>query len=230
MWPTDAWSLFERNDGGRQVAMTYAMVLLSGSHSTGAAWDIADTWGKKLAGPDAVEALRPTGFIGDVREKGTSGPDRRVDHSGHPLYLFFFPLPELQSHQLSGLNGDSDTRLWILRKTFFLEKSPRHDDEAAWLQIVMMNVPPEAEDEFNDWYEKEHATRIAAGAPEFVAVSRFHALAGSPRHVAFWRLSDPTAPERDPWLSASETPWTLRVRHFMRDRCRLIFTPLLERT
>ena len=174
-------------------------------------------------------------FAGDAIEKGQTGPDRRVDWSGNPLYLAVTPLAgvadasgnaTLARAQEKLAGGAQRQESWFTRQTF-----EKRGDKATpaphgdWLQIVMMNVEPSVEEEFNDWYEQEHVARIAAVAPEFVSVRRLLALAGSPRYFALWRLTDRKAPERDPWLSASETPWTTRIRRFMRDRRRLLLAP-----
>ncbi|MGE0799015.1 MAG: hypothetical protein AB7G13_16815 [Lautropia sp.] len=185
----------------------------------------ADRWACQLLRTDRP-VPRLEVLIGDRREKGSPGPDRRTDHSGDPLYLYFLALPEPDTFVPGDIAGHANLESWILRRTFLLDVSSPAAEPARWLQIVMMNVVPAAEHEFDDWYEQEHATRIAAAAPAFSAVSRFRAVAGNPQHLALWRLTDPTAPERDPWLAASETPWTQRIRRFMRDRRRLVFTPL----
>lgn len=171
-------------------------------------------------------------FVGDAIEKGQTAPDRRQDLSGAPLYLVVTPV----AAEGMGANREeaaavvaqcaSRAEAWVLRERFVGIASRAAPAEEPWLQVVMMNVDPAVEDEFNDWYEQEHAARISAAAPEFVSVKRMEAIVGSPRHHAFWRLTDRKAPERDPWLSASETPWTRRIRRFMRDRRRLVMAPL----
>ena len=171
-------------------------------------------------------------FVGDAIEKGQTGPDRRVDLSGDPLFLVATPLDRAVEttalHDalapLAGLGSRHET--WIVQHQFErLSDTARADPRSDWLQIVMMNVDPAVDGEFNEWYEREHVARIAAVAPEFVSVRRMQALSGSPRYFALWRLTDRKAPERDPWLSASETPWTTRIRRFMRDRRRLLLAP-----
>jgi hypothetical protein len=116
---------------------------------------------------------------------------------------------------------------WLLRERFMSAAQRDDPTDQAWLQIVMMNIDPSVESEFNEWYEQEHAFRIGSVAPEFVSVTRYEAMRGSPRYHAFWRLTDRKGPERDPWLSASETPWTRRLRRFNRDRRRLLLAPLV---
>jgi hypothetical protein len=184
-----------------------------------------------LSEAGAHVAGRGSRFAGDAIEKGQTGPDRRRDLSGSPLFLILTPLtPGAKTEEVKRAAAAFDlcaTRreAWLLRERFAREERMRIDEE-AWLQLVMMNVEPANEDEFNEWYETEHVARIAAVAPEFVSVQRLEAVEGAPRHHALWRLTERKAPERDPWLSASETPWTSRIRRFMRDRRRLLLAPL----
>jgi len=176
-------------------------------------------------------AGRGSKFVGDAIEKGQTGPDRRRDLSGSPVFLILAPLvPGASTEDVKRAAAAFDlcatrSEAWLLRERFAREERKRLDEE-AWLQLVMMNIEPANEDEFNEWYEAEHVARIAAVAPEFVSVQRLEAIEGAPRHHALWRLTDRKAPERDPWLSASETPWTTRIRRFMRDRRRLLLAPL----
>jgi hypothetical protein len=181
--------------------------------------------GVLLSGPSAL-------FVGDAIEKGQTGPDRRHDLSGTPLFFVVTPLARDATEADTKFAADPFARCatraetWLLREGFAHHAARAAPAEEPWLQIVMMNVDYAVECEFNEWYENEHAARIASAAPEFVSVHRMEAVGGSPRHHAFWRLTDRKAPERDPWLSASETPWTLRIRRFMRDRRRLLLAPL----
>lgn len=175
-------------------------------------------------------------YVGDEIEKGQSAPDRRADLSGTPVFLAITPLaPEFDSGAaLTGLapaqehlvTGTTGNELWLLKHQF----ERRRDVGAAvlrdaWLQVVMMNIDAAVEDEFNDWYEQEHAERIATAAPEFLCVKRMQAIVGARDYVALWKMTDRRAPERDPWLAASETPWTRRIRRFMRDRRRFMLAP-----
>ena len=174
-------------------------------------------------------------FVGDAVEKGQTAPDRRRDLSGDPLFLATTRFAAADERAGRDVLRGAETALaadarhhegWLLRERFTqASRRAGSDERGAWLQIVAMDVDPAVEDEFNEWYEQEHAARIAATAPEFISVQRFEALGGSPRHFALWRLTDRKAPERDPWLSASETPWTRRIRRFMRDRRRLVLAP-----
>jgi len=177
------------------------------------------------AGPTSI-------FVGDEIEKGQRGPDRRHDlSSGSPLYLVLTRLaPDADAEMRVAVEqlGHCSSRIetWLLRERFAQVAQRTDVTDEAWLQIIMMNIDPSVESEFNEWYEHEHAFRIASVAPEFVSVRRMEAINGSPRYHAYWRLTDFKGPERDPWLSASDTPWTRRLRRFNSDRRRLLMAPL----
>ena len=185
------------------------------------------------ANGDALATGPITIFAGDEIEKGQASPDRHHDLSGAPLFLVLTPMADdggghggIRSAEQYLARSAKRIETWLLRERFTRVAQRADPTDQAWLQIVMMNIEPSVEDEFNEWYEQEHAFRIASVAPEFVSVRRFEAIHGSPRYHAFWRLTDRKGPERDPWLSASETPWTRRLRRFNRDRRRLLLAPL----
>jgi len=197
----------------------------------GAPFPIASEYPLVLSEAGAHVAGRGFRFVGDAIEKGQTGPDRRHDLSGSPLFLILTPLAaaanaeDVKRAAAAFDRCATHREAWLLRERFKREER-KPLGEVPWLQLVMMNVEQANEDEFNDWYETEHVARIAAVAPEFVGVQRLEAIEGAPRHHALWRLTERKAPERDPWLSASETPWTARIRRFMRDRRRYLLAPL----
>lgn len=171
-------------------------------------------------------------FAGDEVVQGAASPDRRRDFSGAPLFLVVTPLaPDAidagMDHAAEYL-GRCSTRVetWFLRERFARVAQRTDSIAQSWLQIVMMNVDPSAEGEFNEWDEQEHVVRIASEAPEFLSVQLLEAIDGWPGHHEFWRLTDRSAPERHPWLAASETPWTRRIRRFTHDRRTLLMAPM----
>jgi hypothetical protein len=172
-------------------------------------------------------------FAGDESETSHATPDRSHDLSGAPLFLVLTPLaPDAidagMDHAAEHLGRCSRrVETWFLRERFARGSQRTHLIDRSWLQIVMLNVDPLAEGEFNEWDEQEHVVRIGSEAPEFVGVQLLEAIDGWPNHHEFWRLTDRTGPERDPWLSASETPWTRRLRRFTHDRRTLLMAPMV---
>ncbi len=92
---------------------------------------------------------------------------------------------------------------------------------AGGLLLNAMNVAPEHEAEFNEWYDKEHIPALSA-VPGTLCARRFRASEGSPHYVALYHLASPAVQELKAWQDAANTPWTNKLRPFFRDRLRLV--------
>ena len=188
-----------------------------------------------------LEPLKQHVWVGDRIEKGNPVPDRATDRTGAPLFLaitdVMFEADAMQAENRRRLIETGElfagvaqrVETWAVEETYRADPKvdTREAEQRVWLQIVMMNIVAAAEEEFNDWYEKEHIERISA-VPHFRGVRRMYSADVSPRYIALWKLAEPRAPEKEPWLSASETPWTRRIRRFMRDRQRFVFSSLQD--
>ncbi len=91
---------------------------------------------------------------------------------------------------------------------------------AKGLLFFAMNVVPEAEADFNDWYDKEHVPRLSA-VPGCISARRFKAPTGTHRYVALYHLASPDVCASKAWDEAAVTPWTLKIRPHTRDRLRI---------
>ncbi len=95
---------------------------------------------------------------------------------------------------------------------------------AGGLLLNAMNVTPEAEDEFNAWYDEEHLPALAA-VPGTLAARRYVSgrdAEGTHRYVAIYHLTSPDVTRGGAWQAAVETPWSDRVRPHFRDRIRIL--------
>jgi hypothetical protein len=92
---------------------------------------------------------------------------------------------------------------------------------AAGLLLLAMNVAPEAENDFNAWYETEHIPRVSA-VPGCLSARRFRCPEGAHRYVATYHLASPEIASSKTWEEAAVTPWTLKLRPHTRDRLRLV--------
>ncbi len=95
---------------------------------------------------------------------------------------------------------------------------------AGGLLLNAMNVTPEAEDDFNAWYDQEHLPALAA-VPGTLAARRYRSgedAEGTHRYVAIYHLESPDVTRSAAWKAAVETPWTERVRPHFRDRIRIL--------
>jgi hypothetical protein len=81
------------------------------------------------------------------------------------------------------------------------------------LLTVSMEPPAGLEDEFNDWYDTEHAPQRAA-LPGFASASRWVCIDGWPRWMALYDLASEAAVHSDAYLEISggqSTPWSRRI-------------------
>ena len=95
---------------------------------------------------------------------------------------------------------------------------------AGGLLVNAMNVAPEAEADFNAWYDQEHVPALAA-VPGTLTARRYRSTeagGGSHRYVAIYHLESPEVTHDDAWREAIDTPWSARVRPHFRDRLRIL--------
>ncbi|MGH8665937.1 MAG: hypothetical protein ACREUX_16880, partial [Burkholderiales bacterium] len=93
------------------------------------------------------------------------------------------------------------------------------------LLVNAMNAAPEGEAEFNRWYDEEHIPALSA-VPGTLLARRFRATGTSKQwHLALYHLESPDVVATEAWAKAVETPWTKRIRPFMRDRLRIVCRP-----
>jgi hypothetical protein len=95
-------------------------------------------------------------------------------------------------------------------------------DNAGGVILVSMNVEPDREEEFNDWYNMEHIPHFNR-LPGVIAARRFRATLGNPRYVALYHVETTDIYATPGWMAANETPWILRMRRFQRDRTYFMF-------
>ena len=95
---------------------------------------------------------------------------------------------------------------------------------AGGLLLNAMNVTPEAEADFNAWYDEEHLPALAA-VPGTLAARRYRSGEdgeGTHRYVAIYHLEAPEVTRSEAWKAAVDTPWSARVRPHFRDRIRIL--------
>src|SRR5947199_6493400 len=92
---------------------------------------------------------------------------------------------------------------------------------AGGLLLNAMNIAPEHEAEFNEWYDKEHIPALAA-VPGVLCARRFQATSANRRYVALYHLVSPEVQATPAWKSAADTECTRRMRPHFRDHLRLV--------
>lgn len=98
---------------------------------------------------------------------------------------------------------------------------------AGGLLLNAMNVAPEYEDEFNEWFDTEHIPALAE-VPGTLCARRFRSREGSHRYIAVYHLASPEVVETPEWKKAARTPWTDKLLPQLRDRLRIVcrqYTP-----
>jgi hypothetical protein len=94
-------------------------------------------------------------------------------------------------------------------------------DKAEGLLLNAMNIAPELEAEFNEWYDKEHIPALAA-VPGVLCARRFRSTSGNRKYVALYHLATPEVQESAEWKQARQSDWTSRLQPNFRDHLRLV--------
>ena len=96
--------------------------------------------------------------------------------------------------------------------------------DAGGLLLNAMNIAPDREAEFNEWYDKEHIPALSA-VPGVLAARRFRATDGTGsnrKYVALYHLAEPGVVESAEWKQARTSDWTSRLQPHFRDHLRLV--------
>lgn len=92
---------------------------------------------------------------------------------------------------------------------------------AGGVLVNAMNVDPERDSEFNEWYDHEHIPALAA-VPGVLSARRFRDPTGTHRYLALYHLKTPEVAMGAEWKNAATTPWTERLRPHFRDHLRIL--------
>ncbi|HEX5317579.1 MAG TPA: hypothetical protein VFW46_00385 [Stellaceae bacterium] len=92
---------------------------------------------------------------------------------------------------------------------------------AGGFLVNAMNVVPEHEAEFNEWYNTEHIPQLSA-VPGVVCARRFRATSANRKYVALYHLETPEVQATPAWKSAADSEWTRKLRPHFRDHLRIV--------
>jgi hypothetical protein len=96
---------------------------------------------------------------------------------------------------------------------------------AGGLLVNAMSAALPGEAEFNRWYDEEHIPALSA-VPGTLLARRFVSTNGCrQKYLALYHLESPEVVKTAAWAQAVETPWTSKIRPFMRDRLRIVCRP-----
>ena len=91
---------------------------------------------------------------------------------------------------------------------------------AGAVLLVAMNVAPEHEHEFNEWYNTEHIPALGS-VPGTLCARRYRGTGATQRYAAVYHLATPDVIRSAAWKEAANTPWTEKMRPHFRDHFRL---------
>ena len=129
--------------------------------------------------------------------------------------------------------GGENLSPWSKRVTARVERLMRFEGDqilpgdqlppaaAGGLLLNAMNIAPELEAEFNEWYDKEHIPALAA-VPGVLGARRFRGTSGNRKYVALYHLTGPGVVESAEWKVARQSEWTSRLQPHFRDHLRLV--------
>ena len=83
---------------------------------------------------------------------------------------------------------------------------------AHGLLAVWTDIAPEAEREFNEWYNTEHIPQLL-GVPGFLSGRRYQAVEGEPKYLALYELALPEVLKTDAFRQVRESPteWSKKM-------------------
>jgi hypothetical protein len=171
------------------------------------------------------ERLRVPGFLNADRWIGTENP--KISVATYDLD----DVGVLHSPPYLAVGGDNGSP-WTKRTAKFRKSILRYEGEqvfpgdrtapsgAAALFTIGMNVAPEHEHEFNEWYNTEHIPALDA-VPGVLCARRYRGTGGSQRYVALYHLNSPEVVRSAEWRTAADTSWTQKMRPHFRDMLRI---------
>jgi hypothetical protein len=77
---------------------------------------------------------------------------------------------------------------------------------AAVSYIIWTDIPADRENEFNEWYNREHAPDRVLGIPGFIQSRRFVAVDGAPRYAAWFDVAGPEVFRDEAYMAMRRTP------------------------
>ena len=96
---------------------------------------------------------------------------------------------------------------------------------AGGLAAFAMNVAPEFEAEFNNWYDSEHIPSLAAVSGVLCARRFLSGGRSDHKYVALYHLASPNICESPAWKLVMSTPAAKRIQEYTTNRLQLIMRP-----
>jgi hypothetical protein len=170
------------------------------------------------------ERLRINGFINAQRWIAVDNPK---------VSLATYDLDEvgvLHSPPYQAIAG-ANSSPWTKRTARFRKSLMRFEGEqlfpgdktapegAVGVLLIAMNVAPEHESEFNEWYNTEHIPQLGS-VPGTLSARRYRGTGATQRYAALYHFARPDVMRSAAWKTAANTPWTEKMRPHFRDLVR----------
>jgi hypothetical protein len=168
-----------------------------------------------------------------LRIKGFLNAQRWIAVDNPKVSLATYDLDEvgvLHSPPYQAIAG-ANSSPWTKRTARFRKSLMRFEGEqlfpgdktapegAGALLLVSMNVVPEHESEFNEWYNAEHVPALGS-VPGTLSARRYRGTGATQRYAALYHLAAPDVIRSAAWKTAANTPWTEKMRPHFRDLLR----------
>ena len=156
---------------------------------------------------------------------GFQSAARYESFRGEPKYLALYELADarvLESPEYKKLGqnpNDWDKRILpklqvqartIYECIFTCGEAPQ--EHAPVLLSVRLDIAPEVETEFNEWYNVDHLPKLAA-VPGVYCARRYRRLAGNgTKYLALYELANEQVTSTEAWSKAANTDWTKKMR------------------
>jgi hypothetical protein len=159
----------------------------------------------RAALPGVIAARRGTALIGSVPHvvvydladctAPLSAAWRAADEGAGPA-------PDV----LSGLQAT------LYRQIFSLHEGPYAPEPTPVLHTAIFEVPSRNQDEFNDWYNTEHAAFVRDVVEGYLNIRRFQGVLETHKFTAVYDVEDIANSHAKNEHPQNYTPWAVRVR------------------
>ena len=82
---------------------------------------------------------------------------------------------------------------------------------SKFLLIVATDVESEMEEEFNEWYEKEHLPGLLT-VPGVLGAQRYVSTSGSPKYITIYEHENEYVREKEEYKRILNTDWANKIR------------------
>lgn len=189
-----------------------------------------DEWNDWYDTEHVPERARVPGFVNCERWTGADNP--KVSLATYDLQS----LDVLESEAYRRIAGENLSP-WSRRMTGKAKRICRFEAQqlppghraapqgAGGLLLNAMAVVPEAEADFNAWYDEEHIPALSA-VPGCLTARRFRIMRGvsegNQPYLAIYHLTAPEVCSSTHWKDAVETEWTRKLRASFRNQLRIV--------